>query len=158
MGWAASSACSSCPSAVSVDLEAASGPWKLLFLLPCLFHLCLSKTLDTLLALRFTSNLSQTAAVASARWACGFWVKKSSTNWMEELSVDMPEHVCKMREKKAYTLLIISENRRPAYFSRRWRVRGVEELEVQFQALDRPPGQAHEICDCTNRERSFCVF
>jgi hypothetical protein len=52
---------------------------------------------------------------------------------MEELSVDRPVHTCKLQgESLAYTLLILSKNRRPAYFSRRWRVRSVEELEVQF--------------------------
>ena len=50
-------------------------------------------------------------------------------------------------KSKSYSLLRLTQRTWPPQFRRRRRVRRIEELEVQSQALDRPRRDAHEEAD-----------
>jgi hypothetical protein len=63
--------------------------------------------------------------------------RQSNTN------IDVTLHV----KSKSYSLLRLTQRTWPPQFRRRRRVRRIEELEVQSQALDRPRGDAHEKAD-----------
>ena len=52
-----------------------------------------------------------------------------------------------MNDKNSYSLLRLTQRRRPPQLRRRRRIWRIEELEVQTQALDRPRRDAHEEAD-----------